>query len=174
MHPESWRQIRRLLLLSYAVEPEELIQLRPAVMALDQALPAANITLLMPEPDRAIAADLPRLNVRFLDGYSRDPVWSPATRLLIGTLQQQAFEAAIIFTGSGRSPYALAYLCYLAGIPIRVGQSSEFGGGVLSSSIAPPIETVSPSDYHLHLLQSIGIIPELAITSTTSLSATIQ
>lgn len=69
---------------------------------------------------------------------------------------QPGFEAAMIFTAPGRSPYAIAYLCYLAGIPIRVGQSIEFGGGVLSHWVKPPLRAVG-AEYHLHLLRSVGL-----------------
>ncbi len=54
---------------------------------------------------------------------------------LITKLREYAFDAAVIFTNPRESPYALAYICYLAGIPIRIGQSQEFGGGVLSQNI---------------------------------------
>jgi hypothetical protein len=74
---------------------------------------------------------------------------------LIQALRDRQFDAAVILTAPERSPYALAYLCYLAGIPIRVGQSREFGGGVLSHCIAPPIDPVALLQYHLHLFQSI-------------------
>jgi hypothetical protein len=51
-------------------------------------------------------------------------------------LRQKRFTAAVILTGAGQSPYTLGYLCYLAGIPIRVGRSREFGGQVLTHCLA--------------------------------------
>jgi hypothetical protein len=47
-------------------------------------------------------------------------------------LRQHQFDVAVILTPPGQSPYTLGYLCYLAGIPIRIGHSQEFGGQVLS------------------------------------------
>jgi hypothetical protein len=76
---------------------------------------------------------------------------------LIQILRQRAFQAAVIFTQPHQSCYSLAYLCYLAGIPIRVGQSMEFAGGVLSHWIKPIADPVSPVDYHLHLLKSCDL-----------------
>lgn len=73
------------------------------------------------------------------------------------------FEAAIVLTAPGQSPYPVAYRCYLAGIPIRVGQSIEFGGGVLSHCIEP-IETDDPIAHHWHLLRSIGLAKLLTRT----------
>lgn len=66
-------------------------------------------------------------------------------------------DAAIVFTTPAQSPYLFAYLCYLAGIPIRIGQSQEFGGGVLSHCIQPPLDPVSLPDYFLHLLKAVGL-----------------
>jgi hypothetical protein len=88
----------------------------------------------------------------FLDDQS---VSSPID--LIQILRQRAFQAALIFTQSHQSCYSLAYLCYLAGIPIRIGQSMEFAGGVLSHWIKPIADPVSPVDYHLHLLESCDL-----------------
>lgn len=51
-------------------------------------------------------------------------------------LRQQRFAAALILTAPGQSPYTLGYLCYLAGIPIRIGRSQEFGGQVLTHCLA--------------------------------------
>jgi ADP-heptose:LPS heptosyltransferase len=56
---------------------------------------------------------------------------------LISQLRQYAFDTSIIFTNARESPFSLAYICYLAGIPIRIGQSQEFGGGVLSHCVHP-------------------------------------
>lgn len=76
---------------------------------------------------------------------------------LIQILRQKAFQAALIFTQPKQSCYSLAYLCYLAGIPIRIGQSVEFAGGVLSTWITPIADPVSPTHYHLHLLKSCDL-----------------
>lgn len=54
----------------------------------------------------------------------------------IAFLEAHEFDAALILTQAGQSPYTLAYICYLAGIPIRIGASEEFGGGVLSHAVA--------------------------------------
>lgn len=65
------------------------------------------------------------------------------------------YDAAIIFGDRGRSPYPDAYICYLAGIPVRAGLSSEFGGGVLSHWIKPLPES-DTIDRYLALVSSIG------------------
>ncbi|NJL32891.1 MAG: hypothetical protein HC893_02345 [Chloroflexaceae bacterium] len=75
----------------------------------------------------------------------------------LGQVRQEYFDIALILTGAGRSPYALAYLCYLAGIPVRVGLSAEFGGGVLSIWQKPPINT-QPSQRFIPLLHTLGLL----------------
>jgi hypothetical protein len=71
----------------------------------------------------------------------------------IDWLRQRSFDAVLVLTPPDRSPYAIAYLCYLAGVSIRIGQSCEFGGGVLSTCITP-CETNSIFDSYWHLLHS--------------------
>lgn len=94
---------------------------------------------------------LPHLQITVWEG--RD--WSDPKTL--EWLSNKGFDAVIVFTLPGRSPYRIAYLCYLAGIPIRVGQSCEFGGGVLSHCIPTLPEKTDPIQYHLHLLQHSGV-----------------
>lgn len=55
----------------------------------------------------------------------------------IDWLRQQRFDVAVILTAVGQSPYLLGYLCYLAGIPVRIGRSREFGGQVLTHCLSP-------------------------------------
>ena len=78
----------------------------------------------------------------------------------IAWLRDQQINAAIFLMPKGRSPYVWAYRCYLAGIPIRIGLSQEFGGQILSHEIAPPDPSVDP---HLYLLQA----SELTSTEVT-------
>lgn len=51
---------------------------------------------------------------------------------LIELLKAERFDSAIVLPDGTRSPYPFAYACYFAGIPVRIGLSYEFGGGVLS------------------------------------------
>ncbi len=66
------------------------------------------------------------------------------------------YDAAVIFTSPGQSPYPDAYGCYLAGIPVRIGISTEFAGGVLSHW-TKPLPNTHPVDRHVSLMASIGL-----------------
>jgi hypothetical protein len=82
-------------------------------------------------------------------------VYEPSHFQTIHWIRDQHLNAAIFLMPKGRSPYVWAYRCYLAGVPIRMGLSQEFGGQVLSHEIAPPDSGVDP---HLYLLQASGWI----------------
>lgn len=116
--------IRRLL-VACLDQPETI---EPALRVLRRSLPETQITVLNLVHEQPSAVLLPTL--------------------------QQGFDAAIVFTADRQSPYPIAYLCYLAGIPIRIGQSLEFGGGVLSHAVKPSEAT--GGDRHLYLLQAVG------------------
>ncbi|MFQ4137409.1 glycosyltransferase family 9 protein [Nodosilinea sp. PGN35] len=96
----------------------------PALAELQGLCPQADLTVV----DPARAAWL------LLSQTSTPVDWQRA----IAWLRHQQFDAAVILTAPGQSPYTLGYLCYLAGIPIRIGQSHEFGGQVLSHCSPPP------------------------------------
>lgn len=151
----DWQSLQRWLLLN--MEPD-LAALSEVLKRVRTALPEAELTLLTASP-------IPSLNgitaVSFASwGIAESPTSSEVAtqgKALIQAMQQRAFEAAIIFTPPERSPHTLAYLCYLAGIPLRVGQSQEFGGGVLSTWVRPPIDPVPLSEYYLHLLSAVDV-----------------
>lgn len=75
----------------------------------------------------------------------------------ISLLLRYGFDAAFICAGEGQSPYPLAYICYLAGIPVRVGFSAEFGGGLLSAWLKPPPVSMNAEQRYLALLEAAGL-----------------
>jgi len=153
MLPEMWQSIQSLLLLGAFEDSHVMQQLTPAIQVLRQNLPDAHLLLL-----NRLEQGFELRNHDLLADQFKSPTFYPlASDLdLIDWIHNHSFDAAIIFTIPTQSPYALAYLCYLAGIKIRLGQSREFGGGVLSPSITPKASSVSVEAYHLHLLTSVG------------------
>lgn len=162
MLEQTWRTVRRLLLLSFFNPAQARSQLNGVVPILRQALPETAIALLTPDANNQMTFGLFAIEVASVSQEQTEIsltsiFTSESLRKTIALIKARTFDAAIILTDSSQSPYALAYLCYLAGIPIRVGQSREFGGSVLSACISPPLENVSSQAYHLHLLKSIGL-----------------
>jgi ADP-heptose:LPS heptosyltransferase len=62
----------------------------------------------------------------------------------------------VIFTSFSQTPHVAAYVCYLAGIPLRAGESKEFGGGTLSTELRDRPDAIHQVDRNLHLVQALG------------------
>jgi ADP-heptose:LPS heptosyltransferase len=162
LRPEVWAGVRRLL----AVRVDnigDVVLLGPALHALREALPQAQITL-MASPAGSLAAPLlPWID----DVIVQRTLWQDASgalpfdpsreQALIDDLRRRRFDAALVFTSFSQTPFPAAYACYLAGIPIRVGHSSLFGGRVLSHQADPPPAETQQGERNLHLLESAGI-----------------
>lgn len=161
MSPD-WQSICHLLLcwLDETADVQVLVQL---LHQLDQALPHIKITVLMSSSN--IQLSNIQLNNIQLNNIQTiiNPQWNNYSQL-VETLSSHTFDAAVLLTAPGQSPFSIGYLCYLAAIPIRIGQSQEFGGGVLSHCITPLVELIEPIDYHLHLLRSSGLLPSLSLS----------
>lgn len=161
MLPDCWQNVRRLLVTQLG-GIEDVTQTEPALRVLRQSLPDTNITLMTTPGCRQVALQQSWVD-EVLVHESGVTTSNPKREItLIETLRDRSFDAAIIFTNE-ESPYPLAYICYLAGIPIRLGQSQEFGGGVLSQCVKPHSDT-NPINQHLFLLESAGF-PSLHFTN---------
>lgn len=180
---DEWQHVRRILAVQLG-SLADVMMLSPALDRLQQALPDVSITLLCTPEASQIGQLMPVVNaVLVQEVLPNGTVAGDAVslRALIQMLRSQSFDAAILFTQELQSPYLLAYSCYLAGIPIRVGLSQEFGGGVLShwvkakgyvptnpqKSFVPlhPDSDVEEQreaeavDRNLFLLEAVGLIP---------------
>jgi ADP-heptose:LPS heptosyltransferase len=165
MLPEGWGEVGRILVIQLDKPVDRVMS---ALQTLRQALPNAKITLMttaassqdsLPVDDRLIYGTA----WQNASSQSLNPV---QVQELSAKLRSHQFDAAVIFNNSFQSPYPLAYLCYLAGIPIRLGQSKEFGGSVLSHWVKPPPDE-NPVDRHLFLLESVDLAPRKYRSSST-------
>lgn len=154
MRPEDWRNLRHLLLLFFLEERDELSPFLSIANLLFATLSTTNIHLLVLKDKQYGFCPLHHeIKIEFFDLL----LMPYQTHVhLVNQIKELSFNASIVLTTPRQSPFSLAYLCYLAGIPVRLGQSQEFGGGVLSHCIQPPLEAVSVIDYNLHLLRSAG------------------
>jgi ADP-heptose:LPS heptosyltransferase len=144
----------------------DVVMTGPALRALRAAAPQARITLLCSPTGSLAAPLLPWLDdvlvrrVPWQDASGEMPV-DPGRELdLIRALREGAYDAAFVFTSFSQSPHAAAYACYLAGIPIRVGSSKEFGGSVLSHAVPPLPDTVHQVERNTDLLAAVGLAPD--------------
>ncbi len=172
MLPEIWQQVQRILLICAFNDTDLVLQLAPALQLLCQALPEAEIQFLILQEDHydflTCGSQARKQSARLFS------ISMSNQTQLIDRLKDFSFDAAIIFTTQSQSPYSFAYLCYLANIPIRLGQSLEFGGGLLTPWVKPLISPVSLADHHLHLLRSAGFItssePEAVLSFSSALT----
>lgn len=177
--PHGWERVRRVL----AVRLDnigDVLMTGPALRTLRQALPGAEITLLASPAGTRTAALLPWVDevithrAVWQDAAGTMPLLPGAQTALVDTLRAGRFDAALIFTSFSQSPYPPAYACYLAGIPIRLGQSREFGGSVLSTGVRPLPDGAHQVDRNLYLLEAAGFHPagrELEVRVRTEATA---
>jgi ADP-heptose:LPS heptosyltransferase len=156
----EWASVRRLL-VARLDNLGDVVMCGPALRAIRRELPDCRITLwsspggaeaalLLPEVDdvfvtRALWQDLGRL--------SFDPAREQG---LIRDLSAGGYDGLIVFTSFAQSPHPPAYAGYLAGIPLRAGQSKEFAGRVLSHAIKPLPDEAHQVDRNLHLVAALG------------------
>lgn len=129
--------------------------LAPALRRLRGSLPGATVVLLAGAPDGAPADPTLADEVLPARALARlDPAGLPA---LVDRLAAARVDAALVLTAEGESAFEMAYLAYLAGIPLRAGLAAEFGGGVLSPWVRPPAHGTPAVRRHLFLLGELGL-----------------
>jgi ADP-heptose:LPS heptosyltransferase len=62
----------------------------------------------------------------------------------------------LIFTSFSQSPHSPGYACYLAGIPLRAGESKEFGGATLSTELRGAPDELHQVERNLRLVEHLG------------------
>lgn len=140
----------------------DVIMLGPALESLKRMLPGVSITLLTSPVGTRVAPLLPSVD----DAMAHRASWQsirgtredadPDERLL-SALRKAHFDAAVIFTSFSQSPHPAACACRDAGIPLRLGQSKEFGGSILTHWVTPLPDETHQVDRNLHLLETAGI-----------------
>ena len=165
----------------------DVIMLGPALRAVKETSPHAHITLLASPSGSATAPLLPWIDdvlvwrATWQDVGGRFPFDPRREQELIALLADQHFDAALIFTSFSQTPHAPAYACYLAGIPLRAGESKEFGGSILSTELKGAPDEMHQTERNLRLVEHLGFvvrdrnlsvfIPDEARSRTSSLLA---
>ncbi|MBW4582117.1 MAG: hypothetical protein KME42_21335 [Tildeniella nuda ZEHNDER 1965/U140] len=139
----------------------DVLMISPALHAIKDALPEARLTLMASPGGTKAAALLPWLD----DVLTCRALWQDLGKLpfdpdregaLIATLRDRQFDAAIIFTSFSQTPHPAAFMCYLAGIPLRLGESKEWGGAVLSTEVKAAPDTIHQVERNLRLIEAVG------------------
>lgn len=159
--PPHWRRV-------LAMRPDnvgDVIMLGPALRALRASLPEAHITLLASPAGAQVAPMLAPVDevmierVVWQDASGRLPLDPARERRLVQRISAGAFDVALAFTSWAQSPWPAAYACYLAGVPVRAGESKEFGGSLLTHAAEPLGDEAHQVDRNLHLLEALGVPP---------------
>jgi ADP-heptose:LPS heptosyltransferase len=180
---EAWAKVRRILVMRLD-NIGDVVMTSPVLRTLKENLPESGITLMASPGGSKAAPLLPwvdevlpwRVLWQDLGRLSFDPAreWD-----LIETLREGKYEAAIILTSFKQTPHAAGYACYLAGIPLRLGESKEWGGGVLTTEVPPAPDELHQTERNLRLIEHAGFrakdrsleiqVPEEARRSTAEL-----
>jgi lipopolysaccharide heptosyltransferase II len=129
MTPSPWACARRLLAVCLDALGDVLMT-TPALRALKESKPGRHVTLLtsmagaeaarfVPEVDQIITYHAPWMKATNGQADCR------ADDAVISRLRESRFDAAVIFTVYSQNPLPAAYLCYLAGIPLRLAHCRE-------------------------------------------------
>lgn len=125
---DSWRQAKRILCIRLDYMGDVLMT-TPALRALKQSIPACEITLLTSPGGQAVSQFIPEIDhvITYSAPWMKSSTAhdAQADADMIGTLAQQRFDAAVIFTVYSQNPLPAAMLCYLAGIPLRLAHCRE-------------------------------------------------
>src|SRR5579875_81437 len=140
----------------------DVLMLGPALRAIKESSPSALLTLLASPAGATAAPLLPKIEdvitwrAIWQDVGGRMPLDPDNERRLISLLAGRKFDAAIIFTSFSQTPHTPGYVCYLAGIPLRAGESKEFGGSTLTVELRGTPEEAHQVERNLRLVETLG------------------
>ena len=142
----------------------DVIMLGPALRAVKESSPQARLTLLA-SPVGATAVpllpwvdDVITWHTIWQDVGGRIPFDPRRERELIDLLTRREFDAALIFTSFSQTPHTPGYACYLAGIPLRAGESKEFGGSTLTTELRGSPDELHQAERNLRLVEQLGFV----------------
>jgi lipopolysaccharide heptosyltransferase II len=157
-----WQAARRILAIRLDNLGDVLVT-TPAIHAIKQSLPQAELTLLAspvgaqvgrlnPDLDDVIVYQSPQM-----DPWQELPQDSEREQQMIALLKQRQFDAAVIFTSFRQSSLPQAYLCYLADIPLRHAASIDGPGSLLTSRHKHPERMMHEVERGLDLVGALGL-----------------
>ena len=120
----SWSAVRKLLCVRLD-SIGDVLMTTPAIRACRQSFDC-SVTLLTSPAGAAVARLIPEIDdcITFAAPWMKQPA-ERTDEAMIARLRDERFDAAVIFTVFSQSPFPAAYLCYLAGIPLRLAHCHE-------------------------------------------------
>ena len=139
---EAWRRATKILCIRLD-SLGDVLMTTPAIRALKRSGAERRITLLTSPAGAQVAEMVPEIDQALV--YAAP--WMKATGprpdarkefALIESLRRAHFHAAVVFTVYSQNPLPSAFLCYLAGIPLRLAHCHENPYQLLSDWVADP------------------------------------
>ncbi len=138
----EWKQARNLLCVRLD-SLGDVLMTTPALRALRESVPERRLTLLtspagalagalVPEVAETLTYDAPWMKSAAGPGGSR------AEYEMADRLRARQFDGAVIFTVYSQSPLPAAFLCHLAGIPLRLAHCHENPYRLLTDWVRDP------------------------------------
>lgn len=175
MPAETWDRAKRLLCVRLD-SMGDVLMTSPALRALRESVPGRHITLLTSSSGTAIARLIPEVDA----AITYDPPWMKHTpprespipeTAMIEQLRCGGFDGAVIFTVFSQNPLPAAFMCYMAGIPLRLAHCHENPYQLLTDWVPDP----EPTDGIRHEVQrQLDLVANIgARTSNERLSLTV-
>src|SRR6266566_2593110 len=142
----------------------DVIMLGPALRAVKETLLDVRLTLLASPAGATAVSLLPWIDDVFVCRATWQDIgghmpFDPERELqLIKILSERKFDAALIFTSFSQTPQVPGYVCYLAGIPLRAGESKEFGGSTLTTELQASPDDLHQVERNLRLVEHLGFV----------------
>jgi lipopolysaccharide heptosyltransferase II len=127
----------------------------PTIHALRQALPQARLSILVAPATQDLVKGNPDLNQILLDDRRAMHQGLGGFLKLVNEIRRERFDAAIILHTKKRTNL----LCFLAGIPLRIGYQNAKWGFLLNHPIEDTRHhgTKHEADYCLDVLKALGL-----------------
>lgn len=132
----------------------DLVCLTPALMALQQAYPAAELSVVTSTISGPVLEHFPALKRLIL--LDKEALHSSLKAQLTAAreLRQERFDTAILFHNS----FVSALLAFMSRIPCRAGYSKDLRDPLLTIAVPPPRpHRLHLVDQRLHLLRQLGL-----------------
>ena len=162
MVDDRWAAARRIVAVRLDNLGDVLVT-TSALHGIKASLPEARLTLLA----SPVGAQAGRLNADvdevvvyqapWMDPWGKLPQDLDREHQALQALRERQFDGAIIFTSFHQSALPAAYLCYLAGIPLRLAASIDGPGSLLTTRHKHPERMMHEVERGLDLIGAIGL-----------------
>lgn len=167
MRKDGWDRAEKVLCVRLD-SMGDVLMTTPAIRAVKESSPGRHVVLLTSPSGAAVAKLVPEIDDVII--YEAPWIKSTATRSdcrpdfeLIERIKAEGFDGAIVFNVCTQNPLPSAFLCYMAGIPLRLSHCHENPYQLLTHWVPDP----EPTDCIRHEVQrQIELVATIGCRST--------